>query len=149
MKHLNFCSFCNILTGKEIIALVYEDRELICFMDKYPINFGHILVVTKSHYKSILEVPYDQVCRLFIMVTKIAKVVVKVVKADGFHIGLNNGEDASQTISHLHVHIIPRFFNDSIKVEWPIRTKKSILELNILANKIRNKLEYFSINSDK
>ncbi len=87
--------------------IVYEDDKVIAFMSIQPINVGHTLVVPKTHYKNIYEIPDEEVAHLYKIVKKLSHAVNKAVNAEGIRIVQNNGAAAGQVIFHLHVHIIP------------------------------------------
>lgn len=130
----NNCVFCSIVSGQLPAAKVYEDDFILCFMDKYPINLGHVLVIPKHHYETFLHMPEKEICKLYISVSKLSRFILKAVRADGFNIGQNNGRSANQIVPHVHVHIIPRFINNNGK--WPTRRIIPFDELMDIANKI-------------
>ncbi len=140
------CSFCSIINKKSAAAHVFENDGFIVFMDKYPINTGHTLVLPKEHYQTISDMPLKDVGRLFCLSSHIAKAVMKAVEADGFTLGQNNGEAANQIVPHVHVHIVPRFNNDSEKGRWPSRKTASVEELNEIAYKIRKFVEPITLD---
>ena len=107
------CIFCKIIGRQEHAIVVYEDDHSIAFLDKYPLNPGHTLVLPKKHYAFMHEMPPEEVGRLFVSVAKVMRGVRKASKADGINIGQSNGRAASQDVFHIHVHIIPRFNADS------------------------------------
>jgi len=135
------CVFCSVINKKSTAAHVFENDGFIAFMDKYPINTGHTLVLPKEHYQTISDMPLKDIGKLFSLSSHIAKAVVKAVSADGFTLGQNNGEAANQIVPHVHVHIVPRFNNDSEQGRWPTRKTASIQELNEIADKIRKFIE--------
>jgi histidine triad (HIT) family protein len=135
------CVFCSIINKKGTAAQIFENDGFIAFMDKYPINTGHTLVLPKEHYQTISDMPLKDIGKLFSLSSHIAKAVIKAVSADGFTLGQNNGEAANQIVPHVHVHIVPRFNNDSEKGRWPSRKTASIEELHELAGKIRKFIE--------
>lgn len=139
------CVFCSIVNKKSEAAHIFENDEFIAFMDKYPINNGHTLVLPKKHYETIHDMPLDETGKLFSLSTHLAKAVIKAVNADGFTIGQNNGEAANQIVPHVHVHIVPRFNNDSEVGRWPSRKTASMEELNDVAAKIRKHIESVSL----
>ena len=108
-------------------------------MDKYPINRGHTLVIPVRHYDTLLHMPPAEVGRLYSVVPSVAKAVVAAVEADGFNVGQNNGIAANQIVPHVHVHIVPRFIDDSPDGKWPARRVAQHDELEGLAEKIRKK----------
>jgi histidine triad (HIT) family protein len=135
------CIFCSIISGQAPVAAVYEDNEFIALMDKYPISRGHTLLVPKAHYDNLLFMTLNEVSNMYWLVAAIAKSVVSCVRADGFSIGQNNGRAANQIVPHVHVHIVPRYDDDSSDGKWPSRKPGSIKELPKLAEKIRASLD--------
>ena len=136
----NSCIFCSIIAGELPVAKIYEDSNLLVIMDKYPINIGHTLVIPKIHYDNILLMPHEEVGRLYSFVPIIAKAVVSAVNADGFNVGQNNGRAANQIVPHVHIHIIPRFKDDSPDGKWPNRHVSRYEELFNIAQKIKKLL---------
>ena len=130
------CIFCEIVEGKVSAAMVWQNDEYACFMDKYPMNLGHVLVVPKKHYKLLFDMPLPAVGKLFEHTAKIASAICKVLKPDGVNIGQSNGEVASQSVFHVHVHIIPRFNGDAKEGFWPQRKNLTLKQLNDLAGQI-------------
>jgi histidine triad (HIT) family protein len=134
------CIFCCIIAGRSPVAEIYEDRDFLVLMDKYPINLGHTLVIPKLHYDNLLLMPPEEVGGLYSLVTIIAKAVVTAVNADGFNVGQNNGRAANQIVPHVHVHIIPRFNDDSPNGKGPTRRVASHEDLLGIAYKIKRLL---------
>ena len=141
------CVFCSIIAGKLPKAVLYEDGNILVLMDKYPINVGHTLVIPKIHYDNLLLMPLSEVGKLYALIPVIAKAVIRAVKADGFNIGQNNGRAANQIVPHVHVHIIPRFKEDSPDGRWPVRRVADYSELKEIADKIKLELN-FDLKSD-
>ena len=92
------CIFCDILDGKRDGHLVYEDEDHIAFLDKYPIDDGHTLVIPKKHHGRITDMDSDDVGRIFSIVPKIAKAVLLGSGADAFSLAQNNGKAASDCL---------------------------------------------------
>ncbi|MEM2141332.1 HIT family protein [Nitrososphaera sp.] len=136
----NSCIFCSIIAGEIPSAQVYRDQDFVVIMDKYPINKGHTLVIPVKHYDTLLHMPAAEVGRLYAAVPAVAKAVVSAVGADGFNIGQNNGIAANQIVPHVHVHVIPRFADDSPDGKWPARRVAEMRELAALAEKIGKKV---------
>lgn len=134
------CTFCSIIAGELPCAQVYRDKDFLVIMDKYPINPGHTLVIPTKHYDTLLHMPQAEVGKLYAMVPDIAKAVVAAVGADGFNVGQNNGIAANQIVPHVHVHIVPRFIDDSPDGKWPSRRVPAAEELEKVAQKIRQKV---------
>ena len=135
------CVFCAIIRGELNGSFVYRDDSYIILMDKYPVNTGHTLLIPKKHYHTLLEMPGEEVARLYSKLPSLAKAVVSAVGADGFNVGQNNGLAANQIIPHVHVHVIPRFADDSPNGRWPIRRVATSEELEKTAEKIRSFLK--------
>ena len=117
------CPFCRIAEHEEPAAFVYEDGELMAFMDKNPISLGHTLVVPKAHYETVLDLPPDLAGRLFSLAVRVARAVWAAFKPDGLNLLQNNMPAAGQSVPHIHIHVIPRYYGDGITMSWPARHK--------------------------
>ena len=132
------CIFCDIINRKSEAEILYEDENIISFLDIRPVNYGHTLVVPKKHYDNLLSITSSELKYLIDGLQLIARAVEKSVKADGFNIVVNNGKAAGQTVFHFHFHIIPRFANDfSFRPNFKKYSNGSMKEF---ANKIRIEL---------
>ena len=130
------CLFCDILDGKKDGYFLYEDNSHVAFLDKYPIDVGHSLVLPRKHHETITDMTPEDVGKIFAFVPKIAKAILEATGADAFSIGQNNGEAAKQIVPHVHIHIIPRY--NSKGAVWTKRQIASDDELSELAKKIRS-----------
>lgn len=102
--------FAKILRREIPSVNVFEDDEVLAFMDIFPQARGHTLVIPKNvRARNFLELPSERVAPLMVRVHRIAIAAEKALKPDGLTVTQFNGEDAGQTIFHLHVHIIPRY----------------------------------------
>lgn len=130
------CLFCKIVSGDIPAMKVYEDDEFIAFLDAFPFNDGHTLIIPKVHYDKLSETPDEIAAGLMRLVPQLSKAIMKSVNAEGFNVGVNNGKVASQSIDHTHLHIIPRFENDGHE---PWHGKEKLVEESgkEIANKIR------------
>ena len=108
------CIFCRIAKGEIPCAKIYEDDNVLAFLDLSPVHHGHTLVIPKNHYKDMLEVPAELGTAVFAALQKVAAAVMKAAGAQGFNVMQNNGLAAGQTVFHIHWHIIPRFENDGL-----------------------------------
>ena len=106
------CIFCNIRDRKAEAEIVFEDENILAFLDIQPVNYGHTLVIPKKHYDNFLTVPKDELDKLIHAVQFISGAVKRSMNADGFNVISNNGDPAGQSVYHFHFHIIPRFNND-------------------------------------
>ena len=134
------CIFCSIIADQEVGAQVYCDPNFLVIMDKYPINPGHTLVMPTKHYENLLQMPPAEVGKLYSLVPAVARAVVSAVNADGFNVGQNNGIAANQIVPHVHVHIVPRFNDDSPDGKWPARRVVPHEELVKIARKIKQEI---------
>jgi len=130
------CIFCDILDGKRDSHLVYEDEDHIAFLDRYPIDDGHTLVIPRKHYEIITDMKSHDVGKIFSLVPKIAKAVLIGSGADAFSLAQNNGKAAKQIIPHVHIHIIPRYNNKG--TVWTKRQIPTDEVLSELAVKIKS-----------
>ena len=102
------CPFCNI-SEERVIA---EDRKMIAIPDEFPVANGHTLVIPKEHVRSVFQLDTNESAHLWDFVVKIRQLLANRFKPDGFSIGINDGDAAGQTVSHAHIHIIPRYKGD-------------------------------------
>jgi len=134
------CVFCKIVDGALPCAKVYEDEDILAFMDIGPIIKGHTLVIPKQHVDPITEVPDELLGRLILMVRKIAGAQLKGLEADGINVTQANGTVAGQVVPHLHFHVIPRFTNDQHSWNWKAGSYETAEEMNSVAAAIRSGL---------
>jgi len=131
------CLFCRI-GRKEIGAeVIWEDGANIVFLDIHPRAPGHAVVIPKAHRETILDVPDEELESLFLAVKKTTSMLSKTFKPDGFTIGINHGKASGQEMDHLHIHIIPRYFNDKGKSIHSVVDNKSDETVQEIAVKIR------------
>jgi len=128
-----------MIGGKCPYYEIYHDSNVIAILDKYPIDKGHSLVITKKPYEKLTDMSDQEVAELFSKIPKIANAIIKATNADAFSIAQNNGKAAKQIIPHVHVHIIPRY-NDTGTL-WLKRKILKDNELDELAQKIRKCIE--------
>ncbi len=125
------CIFCEILDGKRDGHLLYEDKSHISFLDKYPIDVGHSLIIPREHHERITDMDSEDVGKIFSLVPKIASAILKATGADAFSLGQNNGRAAKQIIPHVHIHIIPRYNSKgTIWTKRQISTENELVELS-------------------
>jgi histidine triad (HIT) family protein len=110
------CIFCKIVDGELPSHRVFEDEKTLAFLDIRPVHAGHTLVVPKQHSHTIFDIAPEDWAAVAETVRRIAIGIEKGVEADGVNIAMNNREHAGQVVFHPHVHIIPRFKNDGLKL---------------------------------
>ena len=130
------CIFCDIINGKLPCHLIHKDENHIVILDRYPIDIGHSLIITKKPYEKLTDMSVEEIMDLFSKIPKIISAIIKATKADGFSIAQNNGKAAKQIIPHVHVHIIPRY--NATETLWTQRKLMKDIELDKLVQKIRS-----------
>src|SRR5688572_27637999 len=113
------CTFCDLIKGAAEVSVCHEDADSIAFMDIQPVNSGHVLVVPRAHYNSLLDVPPEIGVHLFKVTMKLAGAIRRVTGCDDMNIVVNSGAAAGQDEPHYHVHIIPRRENDGFTIDLP------------------------------
>ena len=98
--------------GNEERKLIFECATAFSFYDKYPVSKGHALIVPKRLVSNYFDLSFHEQSACWIMVNKVKEELQKVYNPDGFNIGININEDAGQTISHCHIHVMPRYKGD-------------------------------------
>ncbi len=111
MKQDN-CIFCKIIGGEIPSHTLYEDEQFKVILDVSPATKGHALILPKSHYADLYELPEDTAADTMRLAKKMMKRMTERLNCDGFNIVQNNGEPAGQTVFHFHMHLIPRYQND-------------------------------------
>lgn len=117
MKNEN-CIFCKILNGDIPSAKLYEDEEFAIILDVGPASFGHALILPKEHYANVFEMPEELLAKAVSLAKVWGEKLVKGLNADGLNLVQNNGLAAGQTVFHFHLHLIPRYENDSVGEMW-------------------------------
>ncbi len=129
------CVFCKIIKGELPARVVYEDEDVIAFLDINPAAPGHTLVVPKKHYKNVLDAPDEVVSKVFIVAKKIAQASIEALGAKGANIITNAEPVAGQIVMHFHVHVIPRYKEDELKFVYGYKYKEG--EADEVASKLR------------
>ncbi len=114
----NDCIFCKITNGEIPSKTIYEDDNFKVFFDLGPATRGHALIVPKEHYENIFDLDDGLASEVFVLAKRLATVMKKAFKADGFNIVQNNGKFAGQSVFHFHTHLIPRYEGDAAIKFW-------------------------------
>ena len=128
--------FTDIIEGRRSGHMIYEDEKHVAILDKYPIDVGHTLLITRHPYEKITDMKKEEVSELFSLIPMIANAILKATGAVAFSVAQNNGKEAKQIIPHVHVHIIPRYTNKG--TVWTKRGIPTDSELKELSEKINN-----------
>ncbi|WP_454784474.1 HIT family protein [Legionella sp. WA2024007413] len=134
------CVIDLIVAKKEKSFIVFEDKHFIAFLDSRPLFPGHTLLAPKMHIKTMYEVPEPMIAPLFLLTQKLGTAVEKAMDAAGSFIAMNN--TISQSIPHLHIHIVPRNKHDGLKgFFWPRTHYKNEAEMHEVQEKICKQLK--------
>jgi len=114
------CVFCKIVQGTLPSQKVYEDDHVVAFapLEKDILAKGHLLVVSRTHFSDIYDIPVKQLCFIMNTIKEIATRLRKKFKATGINILHASGRDAQQSVFHFHMHVIPRYEKDTLNT-WP------------------------------
>jgi histidine triad (HIT) family protein len=113
-----FCLFCKIVSRELEATIIFEDEISMAFLDVRPLFPGHVLFVPKAHYHTLSDLPTDLVGPFFINAQMLTRKVQQVMRAEGSFVAMNNV--VSQSVAHLHVHIVPRRKGDGLRgFFWP------------------------------
>lgn len=112
------CIFCKIMAGEIPSFTIYEDDYFRVILDRFPSSLGHTLIVSKQHAENIFELNGETAQRLIPLAKKIAVALKAAYQFDGLNVLQNNGAASGQTVNHFHMHLIPRYENDSVRIGW-------------------------------
>ena len=112
------CIFCKIAEGKIPAAKVYEDKKTLAFLDILPANKGHCLVIPRAHSQNLVDMPDEDLIAVMKTAKKVAKAMSLSFGNASFNIVMNNGKEAGQVVFHAHIHLIPRFQKDRLRIKW-------------------------------
>jgi histidine triad (HIT) family protein len=136
------CVFCSLVKGDVESATVFEDDSTIAFLDHRPLLPGHVLVVPKTHVETLPDLPVDLLTPLFGNVQRLCRAVESGLEAEGSFVAINNR--ISQSVPHLHVHVVPRWKKDglfSTKMIWKRSPYKDEAARQLVQEKIRRAVE--------
>jgi histidine triad (HIT) family protein len=129
------CLFCRIVSGELPATIVYEDENAIAFLDHRPLFPGHALLVPRQHVETLGELPATLVAPYFEAAQLLSLAVEAAMDAEGTFVAMNNR--VSQSVPHLHVHIVPRRRKDGLKgFFWPRTKYKTDEEMEAVKRKI-------------
>lgn len=137
------CIFCKIVKGEAESSIIYEDQDIVAFLDIHPINPGHTLVIPKTHATNIYDISSENLQNIAKVTKELAIKIKKVLNADGISVFQMNEAGGDQAIMHYHMHIIPRYkgdwFHGEIKnvIQKQQATNPQRSELNSLASQIK------------
>lgn len=112
------CLFCKILAGKIPSYKVYEDDDVLAFLDLFPIVKGHTLMIPKKHTACLDEMSEEHAAKILSKLPKVGRAIKKGLGVDSYNLIQNNGKASGQIIFHAHFHFIPRTKDDNL-FDWP------------------------------
>ena len=131
------CIFCKIAENEAEAEILYENENVVSFLDINPMNYGHALVISRNHYDNLLDVPVNELGGLMEAVQVVAAAIKNSLNPDGINIVANNGRAAGQSVFHFHFHVIPRFNDDEFKFRLNLKKYEIGLKKEF-ADKIRS-----------
>ena len=134
------CIFCEISSGQVPASFVYQSEEVFAIVSLDQPNPYKVLVVPHSHIENIYDLSAEDAAHIFQATVKIARAIREASGCDGLNLVQSNGRAGQQDVFHFHLHLIPRFYNDSIIFSWQ-NTQAERSELNRMAEEICSKLE--------
>lgn len=134
----NNCIFCKIAAGEIPSATLYEDDDFRVILDIEPASKGHALIIPKEHYANLYELDDELAAKAMVLAKKIITKLTDILECDGYNVLQNNGPAAGQTVFHFHMHLVPRYKNDNVKIGWKLGKLTDNVKEEIL-NKICEK----------
>ncbi|MGV2856446.1 HIT family protein [Glutamicibacter sp. AGC13] len=120
------CPFCAIVQRDDPeVREVYRDDQVVAFFPTEPAVLGHTLIVPRTHVPVIWELHDEDAEHIGLLISRMSRVIVKTIGAEGLNVIQSNGEVATQSVHHVHVHLVPRWTNDAIGRIWPPETNYS------------------------
>jgi len=136
------CPFCRIVRGADPHAVVlFEDDRTIAFAPLKPATRGHTLVVPKAHVTQIWDLDRDDATAVMATVVGVAEALRQTLQPEGLNVIQSNGAVATQTVNHIHVHLVPRWQRDRMELRWPRRAAESREQQQVTASRLRQELE--------
>jgi len=137
------CDFCDIVSGKTSAYIVLEDEPSLAFLDNRPLFPGHCLLIPRKHIPTLVELDSTLIEKLFLNVKRLTQAVELAMQAEGTFVALNN--KVSQSVPHLHIHIVPRRKKDGLKgFFWPRAKYRDDEHMKEVQSKIREALSIVS-----
>jgi histidine triad (HIT) family protein len=132
------CVFCSIVKGEAPADLVYEDEDVIAFMDIHPATRGHVLIAPRRHAIDLSDVPIKDARAVMDAAINVAGMLTEALRPEGVNLFVSSGRAAWQTVFHFHLHVLPRFAGDSLVPPWsPDQPRGDPKELAAIAARIR------------
>ena len=141
------CIFCAIAAGEAEAAVVLEDERFLAFLDHRPVFHGHTLLIPRQHAGTLPDLPPGDAGPLLQRAQLLARAVPHAMAAEGSFVAINNG--VSQSVPHLHVHVVPRSRGDGLRgFFWPRHAYESALQLRETAHRVRTAVDELRASED-
>ncbi len=138
--YFGMCVFCDIVRGDVTAHVVFDDSVTMAFLDKRPLFAGHCLAVPKDHLETLSDLPFELIAPFFSTVQQLTRAVERAMDAHGTFVAMNNR--VSQSVPHLHAHVVPRRRKDGLRgFFWPRTRYVDDAEMDRTAGLIREALE--------
>lgn len=136
MANPSTCGFCAIVGDDTRESVVFEDERTLAFLDHRPLFPGHCLLIPKIHYETLADLPEDLIGPLFRNARLLAAAVEQAQSAEGSFVGINNR--VSQSVPHLHIHVVPRRKKDGLRgFFWPRQKYENAAEMERVRDSLR------------
>ncbi|WP_225782816.1 HIT family protein [Xenophilus sp. Marseille-Q4582] len=112
------CIFCKLVAGEIPAARIHEDELTLAFMDIGQVNPGHVLVATKRHAVTVLDLSPEEAAAVMRTAQRVARAAERAFAAEGLMLAQFNGRAAGQTVFHYHMHVVPRHSDDGLALSW-------------------------------
>lgn len=129
------CIFCKIVKGEIPCEKIWENENVLVFLDTSPATEGHALVIPKKHYENIFDIPNRFLSEIIETAKKIAELLKDKMGAEGINLLNSNNLVAQQEVFHYHLHVIPRYSRDKFRIDFKNKTENK--NLKKIAEKIR------------
>ena len=113
------CIFCKLVRGQIPAAKVFENELTLAFMDLGQVNPGHVLVASKRHARTLLDLTAEEAGAVMQTARRVALAVEAAFQPEGLNLFQANGAAAGQTVGHFHIHVLPRHAGDGVDLAWP------------------------------
>ncbi|MGA2819309.1 MAG: HIT family protein [Anaerolineales bacterium] len=134
------CPFCRIVQGSVPAWIVYEDNRCLAFLDRRPLFPGHCLLIPRDHYSTFQDLPEQEIAHFFAKARLLSRAVEEAMEAEGIFLAIN--DKVSQSVAHLHVHLVPRRKKDGLRgFFWPRHNYQDEQEAAGIQQKLRARVD--------
>ena len=133
------CIFCDIIEGRAPAEVIFEDGETLAFMDINPANPGHTLIIPKRHVRDIYELDEETAAVVMRTTVRVARAIRAALQPDGMNLVQSNERAGGQEVFHFHIHVIPRWYGDGLRLARPPEVRRT-MPIEEAAAKIRREI---------